>query len=186
VSGLSFNTTYYYRIRAVNSAGTAWSSPQSFLTIAQLPVITSFGGGPTGSFSVAENTSTSTILDQATATGGGITYTTSGADSSAFILDAVNGHIRFAAIPDYENPADANTDNNYQLTVIATNTVGSDSIDLTITVTDVLEVDQIDPALVTLSATIFGNTGESTGTLAYGTDTQVFYIWNGMNWNIYT
>ena len=47
-----------------------------------------------------------------------------GADAADFIVDTNSGVINFAAIPDWDSPVDADTDNIYNFTITATNTAG--------------------------------------------------------------
>jgi len=93
-------------------------------------------------FSVAENT---TAVGTVVASAGGcasgtVSFTLSGADSALFTIDAA-GALAFAAAPDFEVTGSASGTNDY--TVVVTATVGSDSVDatLTVTVTDVVEAD---------------------------------------------
>lgn len=73
-----------------------------------------------------------------------LTYSLSGADAALFTIDPATGAIAFAAAPDYEAPADADGDNAYQLTVTVTDDFGAtDSVDLTVTVADVLELPEV-------------------------------------------
>ena len=68
-----------------------------------------------------------------------ITWTASGADGNLFEFDDRNGLV-FREPPDYENPGDSGQDNEYQLTVEATDSGGrSDRLDVTVTVTAVDE-----------------------------------------------
>lgn len=100
------------------------------------PTITSNGGGATAAITVDENqTAVTTVTATGTAT---ITYTISaGADAALFGISS--GVVTFNSAPDYETPGDANTDNDYEITVTATNSYGSDAQDITITVDDVSE-----------------------------------------------
>ena len=65
------------------------------------------------------------------------TYSLTGADAARFNIDS-SGAITFAALPDFENPADADHDNAYQVTVhaIDNGAVHDVTKDLTINVTD--------------------------------------------------
>ena len=65
-----------------------------------------------------------------------ITWTVSGTDSDDFEISQT-GVLTFASIPDFENPADANQDNDYLVTVVATDQ-GSlpGTLDVTVTVTN--------------------------------------------------
>ena len=65
-----------------------------------------------------------------------IAWTTGGTDGNLFEFDDRNGLV-FREPPDYENPGDAGGDNEYELTVIATDSGGrSDSLGVTVTVTE--------------------------------------------------
>ena len=109
------------------------------------PILTSFGGATTGTLSIAEN---STALTTITATdanmiwGDSIKYSIgAGGDGSAFTIDATTGVLKFIAAPDYETPTDANHDNIYAVTVVATDARGAtDMQTLSIGVTDVLGI----------------------------------------------
>ncbi len=70
---------------------------------------------------------------------GTITYTLSGNDATDFTINSSTGVVSMIA-RDYENPADANTDNIYELTITATDSDGNnDSESWTVTVDDVTE-----------------------------------------------
>ena len=69
-----------------------------------------------------------------------VTLTLSGDDKDAFVLDKDDGQLRFKASPNFESPTDANKDNAYKVTVVATDTKGlTGEKALTITVTNVDE-----------------------------------------------
>ena len=68
-----------------------------------------------------------------------ITWSTGGTDGYLFEFNDRNGLV-FTDPPDYENPRDSGGDNEYELTVVATDTGGlADSLDVTVTVTEVNE-----------------------------------------------
>ena len=68
-----------------------------------------------------------------------ITWTTTGTDAHLFEFDDRNA-LSFREPPDYEDPRDAGRDNEYEITVVATDSGGlSDRLDVTITVTAVDE-----------------------------------------------
>ena len=80
--------------------------------------------------------------------GNGLTYSLSGGEDVSLFTMTNTGVVSFINAPDFENPSDANEDNNYQLQVTVTDSEGlSDSQDLTITVTD--EVENISPTITT-------------------------------------
>lgn len=107
------------------------------------PAITSDGGGATAAVNVAENTTavttvTATDTDLPAQT---LSYSISGgADQALFNIDSGSGVLTFASARDFESPADANTDNVYEVTVQVSDGVGGiDSQDISVTVTDVVE-----------------------------------------------
>ena len=69
---------------------------------------------------------------------GSITWSLAGADSGDFSISNT-GVLTFAATPDRENPADANRDNIYLVTVRASDGTNTDSLNVTVTVTDATE-----------------------------------------------
>ena len=84
------------------------------------------------SISIIENTSTSTVLATYTASGTTpITWSVTGTDASNFNINS-SGQLTFAVSPDYETPADRSQ----SINVVATNSAGSDSHAVSITVTD--------------------------------------------------
>lgn len=66
---------------------------------------------------------------------------TGGSDSNKFSINSVSGLLTFKTAPDYETPEDNNSDNNYEVTVNATDTSGNQmQQDITVTVTDFTEL----------------------------------------------
>jgi len=89
-----------------------------------------------------------------------------GVDNSFFTLDANQGIIDFVAPPDFENPQDDDGDNDYQIQVTVTDSGGlTDTQDITITVTDVIEANQ-DPDAVDDSATTDEDTAPAQAPMA--------------------
>ena len=71
---------------------------------------------------------------------GSVTYTLSGTDAGLFTVDASTGVVSMIA-RDYESPADANSDNVYEVTLVATDDDGNTASEaFTVTVTDVADV----------------------------------------------
>ena len=66
-----------------------------------------------------------------------INWSLSGDDSGVFSLE--DGVLRFTDPPNYETPGDDNTDNDYLVTVVATDGTTPDELAVTVTVTDVNE-----------------------------------------------
>ena len=73
--------------------------------------------------------------------GNGLTYSlTNGADASLFSIAADTGEVIFINAPDFESPGDVGEDNNYEFGVTVTDSGGlTDSQDITVSVTDVVE-----------------------------------------------
>jgi serine protease len=92
-----------------------------------------------------------------------ITFSISaGLDKDLFTLDSSTGDLAFIEAPDFEQPKDSGKDNQYQLTVTASDgksTRSSDSIDLTLQVTDALEGRVVDGPLA--GSTIFVDLNEN-------------------------
>ncbi len=105
-----------------------------------------------GARSVAENTAAGENIGapvEATDADAGdtLTYTLGGTDMASFDIDSASGQLMTKAALDYEAPADADTDNAYEVTVTASdgNTADDATIDVTITVTDVPEGSELSP-----------------------------------------
>ena len=150
------NNTYQVVVRATNSAG---ADDQTItVTITDVPdtppTIFSDGGGDTAALSMVENNTAATTVQ---ATGDPVpTYTiVGGTDQFAFAIDNTTGDLSFLAIPDFEAPADSNTDNVYEVIVRATNSAGTDDQTITITITDVPDT----------PPTIFSDGGAATASL---------------------
>ncbi len=70
--------------------------------------------------------------------GATITWSLSGDDSDDFSISSA-GVLTFSSSPDYENPADADTDNAYEMTIQASDGTNQGTLGVTVTVTDVNE-----------------------------------------------
>ena len=81
--------------------------------------------------------------------GAAITWSLSGVDGGHFSIDG--GVLSFSSRPDYEEPSDSNSENVYAVTVEASDGMYSDSIDLSVTVTDIQEVPVINGATQTVA-----------------------------------
>src|SRR4029450_13229883 len=115
----------------------------------QDPTITSDGGGATASKSAAENQTAVTDVDATDPENNPLTYSLAGgADASDFTINQPSGVLSFATAPDFEAPGDANTDNVYEVTVaVSDGQGGSDTQQISVTVTDVFEAPNQDPTI---------------------------------------
>ncbi|WP_149304988.1 cadherin domain-containing protein [Pareuzebyella sediminis] len=111
--------------------------------------------GPVVSYPVFTSAATASFAESATGTiidvdandgdGGavdtGITYAlASGGDNDLFSIDGSTGVLTFQSTPDYESPNDANSDNDYEITVTATDGDGSTDQNIVVSVTDIDEI----------------------------------------------
>ena len=109
-------SSYNIVIQATEAGGTITTQAVTVNVSDSAPVLTS-----ATAVTVAEGTSTSTIVYTASALepgGGTITYSISGADASAFNINAATGAISFINSPNYEAKS------NYHITVTATEASG--------------------------------------------------------------
>ena len=138
------------------------------------------------SATVAENTAwTSDAPTLGGVANGAVTWTLSGDDAALFTVASDTGVVTLPA-QDYENPADADTDNVYEASLTATDEdARTVSAAIELTVTD----DQTEPAIEPISGTIVENvawtsptptvTGPVTGTLTWtlgGADAAYFTV----------
>lgn len=121
LSGLTENTTYYFRVRAINTGVISASSPGSQKTKSTnvAPVITSYEGAPSVIIQVPENsTTTATITATDANEGTHLVYSLeNGGDAGSFSIHPATGQLDFITPPDFELPGDANSDNVYIVTV---------------------------------------------------------------------
>ncbi len=172
--------TYTDNLTVTTADGTAQTITVTMHGTNDTPVITS-----SAIASFAENAvGTVYITTASDAEFGTITYSIGGTDSALFSMDPVTGVVTFNTPPDYENPADADHDNVYDITVTA-NDGADNSIakPVTITVTNVVEA----PYLTLASDTgTYGNDAyTSNGTVNVGgleAGTTWEYSTDGTNW----
>ena len=122
----------------------------SVTDVNEAPAITSHGGAATAAISVPENTTAVTTLTASDPDGDTLTYSIlGGADQAHFVLDAASGRLSFVSAPDFEQPADADADNVYEVTVQVSDGLLTATQSLLVTVSDVAEP----PATISLSGT---------------------------------
>ena len=130
-------TEYTYHLRAVNPDGEAeWSNePSATVDVNEPP---EFSSSSKTSFNYAENgTSVLYTYRASDPEGDTITWSLSGDDSRDFSIDRNTGELTFSNAPDFENPTDADRDNEYLITVEAQDDgFNTGTLDVTVTVTD--------------------------------------------------
>jgi len=135
-----------------HSHGTAQINGVTGLTLAQWnelldyrfeyapPVITSDGGGATAELEMLEGETAVTTVTAVDPNDAWSSYAISGgADAALFEIDTLTGELAFLAAPDFEAPADADSDNVYEVIVTASDGLLFDSQAISITIEDVEE-----------------------------------------------
>ena len=148
------NTDNAYELTFEVSNGTTTTLQELVITVIDVdeaPTITS-----TPDASIPENTSTA--IYTATATdpeNNPLSYSLSGTDAAHLTINSSSGAISFTTVPDYENPADADANNVYALTLAVSDITHTTSQALSITVTNIDEPPSITS---TASVSILENT----------------------------
>jgi len=97
-------------------------------------VAPSFSVGSTDAVNYQENGSSSVYTADAT---GALSYSiSSGDDIGLFEINSATGVLTFKSSPDYESPTDQGSNNNYSVTITATNSAGTAELSLSVVVTD--------------------------------------------------
>ncbi|HYE45769.1 MAG TPA: cadherin domain-containing protein [Caulobacter sp.] len=136
--------------------------------VAEGPVITSDGGGPTAALARNENGVAVTTITATSALA--VTYSIiGGLDAGLFTINSATGVLSFVAAPNFEGPADSDGNNLYQVVVQASDGAATDSQTISVTVQNLNET----PAITSNGGgavggyTIFENTlGPNTVTAA--------------------
>lgn len=105
------------------------------------PAISSDGGGDAATIDVVENTTSATTVAANDVDGDTVTFSISGgADAAHFDIDTDTGKLTFKVAPDFENETDVNNDNEYAVTVQASDGEGlTDAQAITVRVTNTNE-----------------------------------------------
>ncbi|MDB5515210.1 MAG: hypothetical protein JWQ17_1968, partial [Tardiphaga sp.] len=145
-AGQSVNDTFTYTISDGHGGTSSATVTVKVTGVNDAPEITS---GTTAT--EAENTPAGDIVYHVAASDADanavLTYSLGGADRARFTIDSL-GNVKFVAAPDFEAPVDANSDNDYQITVKVSDGTVTTSKDVTISVTNVNEAPQIASAPV--------------------------------------
>jgi hypothetical protein len=136
-----FETKASYAFNVVVSDGELTDTQAVTLTVTNVDEPPAFTSGTTAS--VAENSDVATVVYDANVSSTGATFAITGDDASAFTIDPDTGEVRFVASPNFE------AQDSYDITVTATDALGTTSQDVTVSVTDVNEAPVADPNNVT-------------------------------------
>ncbi len=136
------NNTYIVTITATDSAGNATNQTLTvtITNVNEAPTITTASSNPTHTITQAENiTSVVTYTGSDVDAGTTLTWSISGTDAADFSIDPSTGALAFAANPDFEAPADADTNNAYIVVVTLSDGSLTDTQTVTITITNANE-----------------------------------------------
>ena len=134
---------YEVTVRAYD--GRVYGTLDVTVTVTPVDEAPEFRRGSRDSFSYRENGTAALYTYRATdPEGAEVAWSVSGADGGAFTIDRNTGVLNFREPPDHDNPADDGRDNEYQVTVVATDQTGrAANLPVTVTVTDVNEGPEI-------------------------------------------
>jgi len=164
------NTNYFILILFASLFLSACGGSSDGGTVNAAPTFTS-----ATTANLAENSTAVMTVAATDADGDSLTYSLSGgADQTAFAIDGASGVLTFNAAPNFEAPADANSDNVYEVQVSVND--GSDTIAQTVnvTVTDLLEMGgsiqgtplSLTTTVTTLAGTLSSGSTDGTGAAA--------------------
>ena len=189
-SAIDYESLINYTLTIQASDGTTLVSDTVSVTVTDDVEVVAYTIDAIADTSVAENaafTSVTPALSGATPIGS-VTYTLTGTDAALFTVNSSTGVVTMIA-RDYESPADTNTDNSYEVTLVATDAdSNTDSEAFTVTVTDVVEaaslsIGSITDTSVTENSAFTSATpnlsGTPIGTATYsltGTDAALFTV----------
>jgi VCBS repeat-containing protein len=150
------NNTYVVVITATDSASNATNQTLTvtITNVNEAPTISSPSSAATYSITQAENISsvatyTATDVDA----GASLSWSLSGTDAADFSIVSGTGVLTFTTAPDYEAPADSDTNNTYIIIVTVSDGSLTDTQTVTITITNANESASI--AAPTVSGTIY-------------------------------
>jgi len=173
------NNTYVVVITATDGASNATNQTLTVTVtnINEAPTITINSSNATHAITQAENsatvvTYTATDVDA----GSSLSFSVSGTDAADFAIDSSSGVLTFASNPDFEAPADSDTNNTYVVVITVSDGALSDTQTLTITITNANESASINAPTVSGSV----NKGISaTITVTLNTDGKVRFFVGG-------
>jgi hypothetical protein len=155
------NNGYELSIRATDTAGNFanQSITISVTNVNEAPTISTNGSGETHAVTQAENlTSVITYAATDVDAGSSLSFSISGTDAADFAINSSSGVLAFASSPDFEAPADSDTNNTYVVVITVSDGALSDTQTLTVTITNANESATV--SAPTVSGTI--NKGIST------------------------
>ena len=134
-----------YEVTVRASDGRVYGAHDVTVTVEAVDEAPEFRRGSRDSFSYRENGTASLYTYRATdPEGDEVTWSVTGRDGGQFTIDQDTGVLSFLNPPDYDDPTDDGRDNEYLVTVVATDQTGrAANLPVTVTVTDVNEGPEI-------------------------------------------
>ena len=119
------DNVYEVTLKATDSAGNT-DSEDFTVTVTDVAEAVVFAIDAIADATVSENAAFTSVTPSISGDApiGTLTYSLSGADAGLFTVDSSTGVVSMVA-RDYETPADANADNVYEVTLVATDSAGN-------------------------------------------------------------
>ncbi len=136
------DNTYVVVITATDAASNATNQTLTvtITNINEAPTISTNGSGETHTVTQAENsTNVTTYTASDPDAGASLSFSISGTDAADFAINSSSGVLTFAANPDFEAPADSDTNNIYIVVITVSDGTLSDTQTLTVTITNANE-----------------------------------------------
>lgn len=149
------NNSYVVTVTATDTVGNATNQTltATITNVNEAPTITTASSAATHTISQAENiTSVVTYAGSDVDAGTTLTWSISGTDAADFSINSSSGALAFTANPDFEAPADSDTNNSYILIVTVSDGSLTDTQSVTITITNANESGSV--SAPTVSGTI--------------------------------
>jgi parallel beta-helix repeat protein len=199
------NNDYVVEVTATDDGAGSLTDAQTItvtvVNVNESPDITSHGGLATASVSADENQTSVTTVTATDPESDNITYSISGGtDQALFGINATTGELSFLAAPDFENPGDADANNDYVVEVTATDDGAgtlTDAQTITVTVQDLsetgsytvsgtLKYDNAAQSVLSGETIVLEDAGTGTSIATTTTDGSGYYEFTGIADGTYT
>ena len=138
------NNDYEVTLTATDSAGNS-TSKSVVVNVSDVDdTIVSINSSVTTPYTVAEGTNP--VIDTFS-NAEAVSWALSGTDAAKFILDQTSGDLKFITAPDYESPTDGDSNNDYEVTLTATDSAGNST-----SKSVVVNVSDVDDTIVSISS----------------------------------
>ena len=127
-----------YEVTVLASDGRVYGTYDVTVTVEAVDEAPEFRSGSKTTFTYRENGTSALYTYRATdPEGAEVSWSLSGTDAGDFEIDEDGGVLTFSEPPDFDEPADGDDDNEYEVTIVATDqTDHAANLDITVTVTE--------------------------------------------------